>query len=403
MNMTLCMALLMGAAGAEPPQPADETSIPPAAAASNNQFAVDLYGRLAPTDGNLFLSPLSITTALAMTYAGADGATAKEMAAVLHFPPESPQTHEAFGALLSGLAAEDKPYRLDIANALWLQEDYDFLKPFLDTVQEHYDAGLFKVDFKAGDAARGKINAWVEEQTEDKIQDLIPAGALGAQTRLVLTNAIYFKGDWVLAFDKKSTKEDAFHVSASQEVRAPLMHRVARYGYLRGEGFQALSMPYKGDELAMLVLLPDEVGGLPQLEKSLSAEAIAGWLAQLEPREVDVTFPRFKATSQFELARMLESLGMATAFSPAAADFSRMTGAKDLFISAVIHKAYVDVNEEGTEAAAATGVIMKVTAAIPQEKPVFRADHPFLYLIYEKATGAVLFLGRLVDPTAGGE
>jgi serpin B len=394
--LMLCFVLLPPARSAQTPPAADRAAL----VEGDNAFAVELYGHLRNQSGNLFFSPESISTALAMAYAGARGDTASEMAKTLHFtlPPE--QLHPAMGALLSDLNAAHAGYQLSVANALWAQRGYTFLPDFLKVMNNDYGAGLNQVDFKGStEAARLTINLWVEQKTANKIQDLLQPGALRPSTRLVLTNAIYFKGDWQTQFDKAQTKDEDFHLSPAQTKKAPLMHREGAFNYFNGGTFQALEIPYKSNELSMIVLLPNDPGGLPALEQSLSATNVQQWLRQLAPvTKVIVTMPKFKTTQQFELGSTLAAMGMPQAFT-ASANFSGMTGNRDFFISAVIHKAYVDVNEEGTEAAAATAVTMRAMAMrAPNLAPVFRADHPFVFLIRDHASNSILFMGRMADP-----
>ncbi len=368
----------------------------------NTAFALELYARLRERDGNLFLSPYSVSTALAMTYAGARGDTAAQMADVLHFDLKGEALHRAFGQLVERLneQGEKGGYQLSVANALWGQKGYGFLKEFLDLTEAHYGAGLHEVDFEKGlEAARQTINAWVEEETQDKIKELIPKGALDVLTRLVLTNAIYFKGDWASPFEEEETKDEPFTLLDGQKLDVPMMHQTEKFGYAEDEGLQVLELPYVGKELSMVVLLPKSADGLADLEKSLTAENLEKWLAGLRRRNVVVALPRFKVTCGFALGKALKSMGMTDAFSPAAADFSGMNGGKEpLWIGAVIHKAFVEVNEEGTEAAAATAVMMVGGMARPEPTPVFRADHPFLFLIRDTRTGSILFLGRVANP-----
>ena len=368
----------------------------------NNAFAVDLYGQLRKNDGNLFFSPESISTALAMAYAGAHGDTASQMASALHFTLLQDKLHPAMGALLQSLNGEHPGYQLRVADALWAEQDYKFLDSYLDVTKADYDAGLHKVDFKtAHEAARATINAWVEEKTEDKIKDLLPPGSLTPDTRLVLTNAIYFKGDWQTQFKKAATLEEDFHLSSTQAIKAPLMHLQAKFRYFDGGSFKAVDLPYKSGELSMVVLLPNEVDGLPALEQSFTSSNAHEWLGKLQAAEkVILTLPKFKMTRQFELGGPLSDMGMAQAFDRKTADFSGMTGERNLWISSVVHKAFVDVNEEGTEAAAATGTVMRSMAMAYERPPVvFRADHPFLFLIRDNRSGGILFMGRVADPT----
>jgi serpin B len=367
--------------------------------AGNTEFALDLYGRLHGREGNLFLSPYSISSALAMTYAGASGNTAKQMKDVLRFDLDNERLHGAFGMLTRRLneKGQEGAFEFNVANALWGQKSYRFLDSFLDMGKRHYDAGLNLVDFIGNpEGARRTINAWVEEKTKDRIKDLLESGAITRDTRLVLTNALYFKGMWASRFDTKNTEEGSFWLMPDTSVTAPMMHQTGDFGYMETETFQALELQYEGDGLSMVVLLPKEKDGLTELEQSLSAKALAEWLGGLKKQEVVVTLPRFRVTAEFTLNEILKAMGMADAFSPTVADFSGMTGKRELAISSVVHKAFVDVNEEGTEAAAATAVVMYFgDVAMP---PVFRADHPFLFLIRDNESGSILGLGRLVNP-----
>ncbi len=372
-----------------------------ALAEDNNRFALDLYGRLRTgPGGNLFFSPSSVSTALAMLYAGAGGETAEQMAKVLHFRLPSEKLHSAFGDLRRSwnLGASGRGYRLSVADRLWGQAGFHFLPGFLAVTREEYGAELAQVDFQGqAEDARRRINAWVEEQTQGKIRDLVPPGALDAKTRLVLTDAVYFKGIWTEPFRKESTQVAPFHVSAARKTDVPLMFRTDAYPFWAGDGLKMLALPYGKGDLSMLILLPDDVEGLSALEERLTDENLSRWLSSLQTREVSVSLPRFTLTSEFQLADVLKAMGMPRAFTLGEADFSGMSREEELFVSAVIHKAFVDVNEEGTEAAAATGIGVKSVAA-PEEPLVFRADHPFVFLIRDNRTGSILFLGRLMNP-----
>ena len=376
------------------------------AVTGNNEFAFALYGKLRGQDGNLFFSPESVSTALAMTYAGARGDTAAEMAKTLRFTLPPDRLHPAMGALLSALNAPHDGYQLRVANALWAEQDYKFLDAFLKLTGSDYGAGFHPVDFKgAAETARLTINQWIEQKTDSKIKDLLKPGMVNPATRLVLTDAIYFKADWQAQFQKAQTEDENFHLSAAQTVKAPLMHRAGSYKYFNGRTFQILEIPYKTGELSMIVFLPKDMDGLPAFEQSLTASNTRQRLGQLRPVSgVIVTIPKFKVTQQFELQDTLGAMGMPKAFDRRAADFSGMTGNRNLFISAVIHKAFIDVDEEGTEAAAATAVLMRELAVlVPDPKqpppPVFRADHPFVFLIRDNRSGGILFMGRVSDPT----
>ena len=400
------------AGGAKQAGPDRDTKL---VAEGNNQFALQLYQKLQDDKSNLFFSPYSISTALAMTYAGARGGTQEQMAQVLHFPTsketleklsadQKPMTQEQFAQVfgktikdLNVRGGGDK-YELRVANALWGQKDYKFLQVFVGSVEKQYGGTLRNVDFvAAAEQARQTINAWVAKQTNDKIKDLISPGVLDAMTRLVLTNAIYFKGNWASQFKKNQTQDQPFTLLDGTKVQVPMMNQQTRFGYAETDALQVLEMPYKGDELSMLILLPKKMDGIKALELGLTGESFSKWVGALRRRQVIVSVPKFKMTSRFSLAQVLQSMGMTDAFSDKA-DFSGMTGNRDLFISAVIHQAYVDVNEEGTEAAAATGVTMRLTSVGPDMTPVFRADHPFLFLIRDKTAGSILFLGRVMNP-----
>jgi len=369
---------------------------------ANNEFATDLYAELSVAkEGNIFFSPHSIHTALAMTYAGAKDKTAKQIAATLHYDKLAPDLfHPTYGQLLSQIAPpEDKPsYELHDANALWLQKGEPFLDSFLDLNRANYKAGLFEVDYAGNtETARQTINKWVEDQTKDKIKELIKPPALTRETVLVLTNAIYFKGVWESPFAEKLTKKEVFSIGADETIRVAMMKKTADFGYFEAENLQALQMPYRGGDLSMLILLPKKIDGLSDLEKQLSAANLNAWLGKLNHVEVQVFLPKFKTTSEFELNEALQKMGMVDSFAGGLADFSGINGRRDLVISKIIHQAYVDVNEQGTEAAAATAVIVGRTAFV--EAKVFKADHPFIFMIRHDKTGAILFMGRIVDPT----
>ena len=307
------------------------------------------------------------------------------------------------GSLLNSLNASHPGYQLRVADALWAQQGEAFLPAYLAMTSTNYGAGFHAVDFaKVPEEVRRTINQWIERQTEDKIKDLLQPGVVTTDTRLVLTNAIYFKANWQSQFEKTRTQEEDFHLSASETVRTPLMHREGAYNYFDGGTFQVLEIPYKGAELSMLVFLPKDPGGLPALEQSLTPPELQRWLGGLQAEsKVILTLPKFKMTRAFELGKALSAMGMKQAFARGAADFSAMTGKRDLWISAAIHKAYVDVDEEGTEAAAATATVFRtLSMRAPQPEPiVFRADHPFLFLIRDNRSRGILFIGRVADPT----
>jgi serpin B len=368
----------------------------------NNTFALDLYAQLAGEKDNLFFSPFSISTALAMTYAGARGQTATEMAQTLHFPLNQQELHPAFARLLKEMNGKNNKGSLELhlANALWGQKGYGFRNEFLEVTKANYGAGLREVGFvQAADEARQTINRWVEEQTQNKIKDLIQPGILTPMTRLVLTNAIYFKAAWQYPFSEYATKQEEFQVTPDKKVPVPMMHQVKGFNYLDGGTFQLLEMPYQGRQQSMLVFLPKTGDGLAEFEKTLTAKNLESWLGKCSTQQVTVAFPKFKFTRAFELNKTLSAMGMPLAFSDRA-DFSGMDGRKDLYISNVIHKAFVDVHEKGTEAAAATAVVVATKSAPPAPKHEFRADHPFVFVIRDHRTGSILFLGRVTNPQA---
>jgi len=371
-------------------------------AAGNNAFALDLYTRLSVKPGNLFLSPYSISTCLAMTYAGARAETEAQMGRVLHFAPGQAGVHASFGELQQQLTDTNnlKGIQLDIANGLWMQTGDPFLPLFLKTASDDYQAAVKQADFKTSAAAvTREINDWVAQKTQDKIKDILSPGDLDSATRLVLANAIYFKGLWDSPFKTTATSSQPFHLSSNATADAPLMHQVEEAGYTTNTGFQAVELPYSGNGLSMVILLPRQVDGLGQLEQQLSPAFLASTLAPMKKQQVSIFLPRFKLQSRNVLNETLSKMGMPDAFDQAKADFSGVNGTKSLVISIVIHKAWVEVNEEGTEAAAATIVRMGLGSA-PKPPPVFRADHPFIFLIRDTRSGTVLFIGRMADPRA---
>ena len=376
-------------------------------AQDNAAFALDLYDHLRTDEGNLFFSPHGISTALAMTYAGAREETRAQMQAALRFSLEGTALHKAFSALDTRLNAlqDSGDVELLAANSLWPQEGA-LLDAYLSLIETHYDAVVEPVDYTEASSrkrARKRINAWVEQKTREKIRDLVPKGVLDALTRLVLVNAIYFKGSWTLPFDETATSEAPFHTTPDSRVAVPMMHRkeTFRYGEIGGR-LQLLELPYGNGDLSMLIVLPETIDGCGGVEAGLDPDALSNWRKRLRRKKVEVYLPRFKISDGFRLDKILRNMGMTDAFDPQKADFAGMDGRPDrLYITAAIHKAYVDVNEKGTEAAAATAVMVGGKALMPPEPPpVFRADHPFLFLIQENKTGAVLFMGRVADPTA---
>ena len=394
------------------------------AATATNQLAVDLHRQLATGNENLCVSPYSIESALAMTFAGADGQTRTEMARVLHFPGDGGAVPASFASLQHSLeemsaktvelvkeskrfGGPSEPITLNIANRLFAQKGYDFRNAFLSLVKQDYRAAFEPLDFVAdASGATQHINKWVADQTRDRIRDLIPAGALDETTRLVLANALYLKAPWADPFSEKATHPEPFHVHGSAPVDVPTMRkRDERFGYAKREGYSAVSLPYAGNDLQFLVLLPEDVNGLRAFESKLSAEMLAQ-CAKLEERDVDLHLPKFKIEPPtITLAEKLEALGMKTAFNQptGSANFDRMAPRKPddyLYISQVFHKTFIAVDEKGTEAAAATAVAMMAATALRERPPPIevKVDRPFLYAIQHVPTGVCLFLGRVTDP-----
>jgi serpin B len=376
-------------------------------ASDNAGFAFDVYKQLILTNSNLVFSPASISIALAMTYAGAAGTTASEMAQTLHFTLPPDRLHPAFNALDQTLAsrgqgqlgADGGPMRVNIVNALWAERTYTFRSDFLDTLAANYGAGVNLLDFiNAWEPSRVTINAWVADQTENKIQDLLPVGSVDGSTRLVLTNAVYFNAAWKTPFDPTRTYDSSFTLLDGSNVTTKLMGAdLPATLAMQGTDFVAVSLPYADDRLSLLVVVPDE-GRFSEVESSLDAPSLATLVAGLTSQQVILALPRFKIETGAALKDLLVALGMASAFVYGPADFSGMDGTRNLYISAVIHKAFIDVAEKGTEAAAATAVVMGSGSAAPTGLLV-DADRPFLYFLRDQPTGAILFMGRVLDPS----
>jgi len=369
----------------------------------NSAFAFNLYQQLTKNNsGNIFYSPYSISTALAMTYAGANGDTATQMANALDFTLPQSQLHPAFNDLALQLASrgqgasgtDGKSFALNIANALWCEKNFNFLPDFLNTLGQNYGAGVNLLDFiNSPEPSRVTINNWVSNETNDKINNLIPAGAITPQTRLVLTNAIYFDAAWQNPFSADKTKNGTFNLRDGSIVSVPMMNNEGSYGYTKGSGYQAVELPYSGNQVAMDIIMPD-AGNFTHFESNLTADTVSGIISNLQNGSLSLTMPKFNFDSSFSLNDALSALGMPIAFSDQA-DFSGMTGNKDLTIADVVHKAYVAVDEQGTEAAAATGVIMSATAMMQNSLII---DQPFIFVIRDMQTGAIIFVGRVLNP-----
>ncbi len=369
----------------------------------NTAFAAEIYRNLSTDGGNLILSPYSISTAFAMTYAGARGRTAEQMAEVLHFSLDGDTLHGAMARLTDRVAAIDdgEEIALSVANSLWPQAKYPFRESYISTVRRYYDAAITPLTFATDpEAARERINGWVVDQTAGKIENLIPPGVLTPLTRLVLVNAIYFKGAWASPFSEERTSPLPFHLPDGETVPVPTMFQTGEFRHGGDDSVEVLELPYAGDTVSMVILIPGDAPGrdLTDLAGKLTPSRIDRLTTRLTQTEVRVFLPRFKITSRFRLDEALKSMGMADAFSDERANFAGMDGRPDwLYIGAALHKAFVEVNEAGTEAAAATGVVM-LARGLPRTPVTFRADRPFLFLIRDNVTGSILFMGQVVDP-----
>lgn len=370
--------------------------------AANNQFALKLYPRLAEAGKNVFYSPYSISVILAMAYEGARGKTADEMRSVLQIPEDLVLRRSNFARMINEINMGNKSYTLSTANALWVQKDHALLKEFMEVTRKYYAAKASNLDFvKATEASRQTINRWVEEQTKGKIRELLQNENVTTLTKLILTNAIYFKGTWQRQFDKKKTKDDDFTTDTGKTVRVPMMRMLGEeFYYVDAGSLQALELPYKGGELSMLILLPKLGSSIKELETSISVKMLSRLRGALVKEEVHTYIPKFKLEERYPLSKALEAMGMTSAFT-LGADFSGMDGGKDLYISDVIHQALVEVSEEGTEAAAATSVISAPTGpagGMHASPPVFYADHPFMFFVQQRKTGNILFMGTVMNP-----
>jgi serpin B len=381
----------------------------------NNAFAFDLYQELRQSEGNLFYSPYSISMALAMTYAGARGETARQMEDTLHFAPSDELLHSTFADLNTDITEPEKsvkvrtfgengnysdewvaPYYLNIVNAIWGQKGYPFLAEYIDLVNTYYEDGLRAVDFSgAPEESRQEINLWASEKTEERIPELVLAGLIDSGTVMILVNAVYFKSDWKDKFEKQLTNEGIFYLLDKTEQTVPMMHQSSKFDYYQGAGFQAISLAYLGEVQSMVILLPDE-GQFMDFEQGLDNEIMDAILQGMERRDVKLTLPRFGIESDFELKETLSEMGMPKAFSDA--DFSGIDGEKGLLLKDVIHKSFISVDEEGTEASAAT--VAHIWASIPLSPVEFTINRPFIFLIKDNETRSILFMGRVVDPQA---
>jgi len=382
-----------------------------AVARANNSFAFDAYARLPKGQGNFFFSPYSAESALAMAWAGAAGRTASQMASALHLPDEG-HVNAGFEALMTKFKSDEQeagdevrgqamngiPYQLFVANSMWCQQGFPFHDAFLKIGQHQYGASLQRVDFqRAPDAAAWRINDWVAKQTHGKIENIISGRVIDPTTRLVLADAIYFRARWRVQFEKSRTHDAPFHLDFKHAFFVPTMNVETELGYYEAEQLRVLEIPYFSRRISMIILLPTTADGLSNLDSSLNDVQMNQWLAQMQPRQVNLFLPRFKFATEIRLDDTLRAMGMTDAFS-SKADFSRIADAP-LFISAVLQKAFVDVNEEGTEATAAT-IVASAAGALPQPPPpvLMKVDHPFIFLLRHNETGAILFIGRVSKP-----
>lgn len=367
-----------------------------------NQFGFDILHKLSEEKIlNLFFSPFSISSALAMTYAGTAGNTADEMRDVMYFGRQDPSFHKRFGALSAALQnSGEEDFKVSIANAIWVESQYKLLKSYQQIIKDYYHSEAREMDFiGAPEASRRFINQWVSEKTNDRIKDLLPSGSIDAITRLILTNAIYFNAEWDEYFNEDMTRKEFFYPERGDAYQVDMMYQRRHYLYYETKDFQMLEIDYKGNRYAIMLILPKERGGMTELLPDLDMEMIATYDSLKKAEDVILYLPKFRLETRYEMRSLLQEMGMTEAFS-GHADFSGISGKKDLMISEVVHKAFIEVDEKKTEAAAATGVVMKLTAMppVPRAPIVFKADHPFLFLIREKENKCILFMGCLNSP-----
>jgi len=385
------------------PPPADAVS---KLASGSNAFGFDLYERIKKKPGNQIFSPFSITTALTMTWGGAKGETADQMKKVLHLEGTPAEVMSTSGTLAASLEDKSRPITFRIANQLFGETTYKFEQPYLDQTKKAYGAPLELVDFiKGPEAARVRINGWVETETEKRIKDLIPKDAIKSDMRLVLVNAIYFLGDWESPFEKNHTRPAAFHTTTKDKLDVPTMHQSGSFNYAKKDGVAALELPYKGGDMSMVIVLPEKADGLDAVEKSLDEKKLADLLQGMKKERVSAAIPKFEVApaDSLSLGDDLKEMGMKAAFDPKKADFTLIANPPNpddrLVIGKVFHKAFVKVDEKGTEAAAATAVLMPRAGSAPVQMIDFKAEHPFLFVIRDTKSGLVLFMGRVADPS----
>jgi len=367
---------------------------------ANTLFSADVYNLYNEEEKNIFFSSYSISSALTMTYEGAKGQTAEEMKKVLHLPSDKNITRSDFRTINEEINAENKSFQLSVVNALWAQEEYPFIEDYFTIVDTYYGGKVSNLNFaNNAESSRKEINDWVEQQTSNRIKNLLSKGSVSPSTKLILTNAIYFKGDWNNKFKTRYTEKEKFMLSSGQEVNVLMMHKTSYYNYGETNNVQILEMDYEGREISMLVILPKENSDV--IDKDIDGKTIREWQDSVGRAKVEVSFPKFKFETEYSMANDLQQMGMSAAFNPTMADFTGMTTKEELFISQVVHKTFVEVTEEGTEAAAATAVSMMASSAgpgEPEEIKVFKADHPFIFIIQQKDSGNILFMGKVNNP-----
>lgn len=379
--------------------PADDAFQNTSVVEANNTFAFEIYAKTKKDTGNTFMSPYSISSALAMTYAGAKTETEIQMSKVLHFSLSQKGFHKEFKTLNDSLLAlNKKDLELKIANSLWIEKDYVFLKDYLTFINAYYNSGVKKTDFKKQtEKSRLEINKWVELQTNNKIKELIKPNVLSQLTRLVIVNAIYFNGTWDKKFDKKLTQNNDFLAEGENSVSVPFMNVTEQYKYYENDNFQLLDIPYKGKTVSMIILLPKKNTGLPGIEKSLNWNNYVEYTNAMVYKRIKISIPKFNMKSEFELKESLSDMGMPLAFGKEA-DFSGITGNKDLMIDKVIHKTFIKIDETGTEAAGSTAVVLIEKSGMPQDPIEFTANHPFIFVIKDNTNNCILFIGRVSNP-----
>ncbi|HQQ51468.1 MAG TPA: serpin family protein [Spirochaetota bacterium] len=351
-------------------------------------------------DKNIFISPFSIAMAFGMAYEGASGNTAKEIASVFAFIPNDKERWDAFSAIYKTLNPDNAKYKLAIANAFWVQQNYPLLQSYTDVLKNYYHSEAYNVDFTYDENRENvvkQINAWAAKNTYDKIRKVLTMDDVKPLTRLVLTNAVYFKANWLYQFDKEQTKKEYFYIDSNKKIKTPMMmQRNVTIKYMENNDIQMIELPYEGKALSMFVILPKK--DIKSIIPRLSTKIFESWRHDLMLEKVDVYLPKFKIECGYMLVEPLIKMGIKDAFNETKADFSKITGGKDLYISTVIHKTFCDVNEEGTEAAAVTAIVMNTKSMVSFEKKIFKADHPFIYAIVDNNTGVMLFLGKMVEP-----